>query len=64
MNRSEFLMERDRALMMKAIRNRAVGGPQKCSRQDRARNDALREIESRRWDREMDMEDRLGGPFC
>ncbi|MGL6071742.1 hypothetical protein [Craterilacuibacter sp.] len=46
-------MERDRINAMRAIRNRAVGGPVRCTEQDRLRNDARKEIESRRWDGEM-----------
>ncbi|MXR37153.1 hypothetical protein [Craterilacuibacter sinensis] len=57
MNRSMFLMERDRINAMRAIRNRAVGGPVRCTEQDRLRNDARKEIESRRWDNEMGLKD-------
>ncbi|NDV13020.1 MULTISPECIES: hypothetical protein [Crenobacter] len=53
MSRSMYLFERDRIHAVHAIRNRTVGGPNRPNPQDKLRNDARREIESRRWDIEM-----------
>lgn len=53
MSRTMYLFERDRINAVHAIRNRNIGGPSRASPQDKQRNDARREIESRRWDIEL-----------